>query len=163
MSYPHYLSLGTWFGGTTIADNPAGDDYKAGGGATLDYGLQYRLTNSLLLQNTIGFRYQGSQTGSGSNSGEFIESSIINTSRNWYIGGGFQYEFNNKVKDDFGNSIKFDPVVTPFLTFGYNGAPSASIGLKFKNSEYTISGTNVKVKGVEYGLFVVLQDNFLFY
>lgn len=150
-----YWGLGASFGGEKVADNPNGDNYRAGGGAIITLGY----THSILSSNFVGrygagFRYQGNKDGDARNLGYLSEVILTYQTRYVNLGIGGQIDMGNSTRDMEGNIFKFETAAGPkFVLEGrYEGI--LSVGLEYilmnfsttENRDYKGNRLGVAVK-----------------
>lgn len=154
-SMNYYYDFGAWFGGDKIADNPDGDNYNAGSGAVFDFGVSFLLFEKydLYTRNSIGYRYQGSETGSGRNKGLVLESSIVKELRYYNLGFGLHADIASSTSDYFGFETEFQDAFGPFVSFEYMIDYGLGFGLKYHMLDYT-SVDGVEYSGDQAGLFI---------
>ncbi len=99
------FEFGIGFGGERIAENPDGDDYRAGGGAVFSAGYSKNFKGTPINWRVLGgFRYQGGQ---GTNQGFHFLPSLYLSTRYVNFGAGLQFDFGNSVKAPDGTKTSF--------------------------------------------------------
>lgn len=151
----YQFDFGTWFGGDKLAQNPGGDDYKAGSGAVFGLGLDWRFNkqHDLFLRNNIGYRYQGAKSGSGGNRGIVYETALVKGIGQINLVGGFHLDFDAVTKDQSGNRLEYDDAVGQYVALEHMTFDTWGFGLKYLFQEYELSdGTTVS--GDQFGIFL---------
>jgi hypothetical protein len=143
----YYFGLGAAFGGEKVADNPGGDSYRAGGGATISLGFGRSVFSSdFVMRFGLGMRYQGSQQGKGSNRGIFTEIMATWQTPEINIGLGGQLDAANSVTDSEGKIIAFRPALGPKISLEYRVAGMGNIGLEYLPVSFNTTN-NVRYSG----------------
>ncbi len=153
----YYADLGTWFGGDLVANNPAGDNYRAGSGAVLDFGYSWLIPSmqGVYARGSLGYRYQGALQGNGSNSGIVFEASIAKNLSIINLGVGIHADIANITKDELGRKTEFDDVLGALFYIESGVSDNASLTVKYHMLDYT-SKTGTKFAGSQLGLFVTV-------
>ncbi|TVQ08579.1 MAG: hypothetical protein EA361_16370 [Bacteroidetes bacterium] len=147
-----YFGLGSLFGGEKVANNPSGDDYRAGGGAAISIGYSIPLAASDMgIRTALGFRYQGSYDGDANSKGYFSEILFTWQTKVLTAGGGGQLETNNSIRDLNGNVTRFKKTFGAKLIMEIRLADRINMGLEYLPFNfYTLN--DVPVKGNRIGL-----------
>lgn len=142
----YHFDFGTWFGGDKLAQNPSGDDYKAGSGALLGLGLdwQFNKEHQIFFRNNIGYRYQGAKTGSGGNRGIVYETALGKQIGQFNLVGGLHLDLEAVTKDQYGNRMEYDNAVGPYIGLEHMTFGNWGFGIKYLIQDYKLSnGTEV--------------------
>lgn len=133
-----FFSMANKFGGDIIAKNPAGDNYRAGGGAELSVGYDFpnQLIDGLSYQLYGGFRYQGAKEGEGKNQAIIFKAAINYEYQNYITGMGFQYDVENVTADQYGDETKFKPALYPYVYAEYKLTPKINLSLGYVFAEF---------------------------
>lgn len=160
------IEFGVNFGGDTIAYNPGGDDYKAGGGALLLVGYYWpdELLENTSYQVSTGVRYQGAKIGKGENMGwitkvamshALMDYDLINNGslRNYdvSVGVGLQIDLFSYTKNEFGVKTNINDSISPYIFAEWEIAPLVSFTASYLITEFT-DENNVVYNGNQFGL-----------
>lgn len=138
-----YYGLGIYFGGDKVADNPSGDDYKAGSGAVFPIGYSHSIGNSnFVARYGIAIRYQGSQDGNSRNLGYFLDGIVSYQTRYVNFGTGLHYDFASSIRDLNGKVYKFDPVLSPKFVLEGRVKGIANMGFEYIIADFKSEGVN---------------------
>lgn len=134
-----YFGLGVNFGGEKIADNPSGDNYRAGGGGLIAFGYSHSLFSSDLVGRAgVGYRFQGSYDGDARNRGIFSDVVLTWQTRHISFGAGGQLETANSIKDLQGNVTRFKTTVIPKFILEYRMVDGTiNMGAEFLPGSFT--------------------------
>lgn len=151
----YHFDFGTWFGGDKLAQNPGGDDYKAGSGAVLGLGLDWRFSerHDLFFRNNLGYRYQGAKSGSGGNRGIVYETALVKGIGQINLVGGLHMDFDAVTKDEYGNRLEYDNAVGQYLALEHMTFGNWGFGLKYLIQDYKLSN-GTTVSGDQFGIFL---------
>lgn len=154
-SLSYHFDFGTWFGGDKLAQNPDGDDYKAGSGAVLGLGIDWELNqqHELFFRNNLGYRYQGAKSGNGGNRGVVFETALVKQINQFNLVGGLHIDLNAVTKDYTGNRLEYDNAVGQYLGIEHMTFETWGFGIKYLVQEYELSN-GAKVSGNQFGLFL---------
>ncbi len=115
-----YVGFGVNFGGEKVANNPGGDNYRAGGGGLITFGYSRSLFSSDFVGRAgAGYRFQGSYDGDARNRGIFLDLVFTWQTRHINIGAGGQLETANSIRDLQGNVTAFKTTVVPKFIMEY--------------------------------------------
>lgn len=141
-----YLGFGVSFGGERVADNPSGDDYRAGGGAIFNLGYSSIIFHSdFVARYGLGFRYQGSRDGDARNIGFFGEASVTHQTKFINFGIGLHSDFGNSIRNLEGNEFDFKTSIGPKFLMEYRLEGIGNMGLEYLLMDYETKD------GIEYG------------
>ncbi len=146
-----YFDLGVNFGGDTIANNPGGDNYKAGGGALLMLGYDWPSNDDFSYQVSTGFRYQGAQLGDGENFGLVSRVEADYDFGEYHLGIGLHLDILSHTKDEFGKKTKIDDSISPFISASWEMLPHINLTGTYMFAEFT-DENDVVYKGNQFGL-----------
>jgi len=133
-----YTKIGVDFGGSKVANNSNGDDYRAGGGAVFLLGYSQIIHGSCFsVSGGLGIRYQGAQEGDASNQGGLLESVVYFQTKYINIGVGGQYDFANKITDEERNIYKFGSEIGPKVVLDIKFTKEVSLGLEYIHMDFT--------------------------
>lgn len=128
----------------SIAANPDGDSYRAGGGGRFFSGYIFYL-NPLYLRTGFGLRYQG---GVGENTGFLGQLQLSRQFRHANIGVGLLADSGGRVTSEFGQSTKLGSNITPELFLEIPAGRRLELGLSiFVNSRYSQLNSESTHKG----------------
>jgi len=148
-----YGSIGVNFGGERVADNPDGDDYRAGGGAVFMFGYSHIMfRSSFTVRAGVGYRYQGSKKGNASNQGGIGEAVLSFQTRYISFGIGGNYDFANKIVDMENKSYRFNNQIGPKAVLDIRFGSMITMGLEYIMTNYTT--TNSSYRGNQIALSV---------
>lgn len=148
-----FFELGVNFGGDTIAYNPGGDDYKAGGGALLLIGYDWpnEYVENTSYQVSTGFRYQGAQLGKGENMGWITKLAFDYDFGQYHVGVGLHLDLFSHTKNEFGVKTKIDDSVSPYIFAEWEMTPWVNLTTSYLMAEFT-DENGVTYKGSQLGL-----------
>lgn len=151
----YQFDFGTWFGGDKLAQNPGGDDYKAGSGAVLGLGLDWKFDrrHDLYFRNNIGYRYQGAKSGSGGNRGVILETALVKQVGQFNLVGGLHLDLDAVTKDQNGNRIEYDNSLGQYVGLEHMTFENWGFGIKYLNQEYKLAD-GAEVSGDQFGIFL---------
>lgn len=147
-----YFGLGALFGGEKVANNPSGDDYRAGGGAALSLGISQALGYSNVgFRAGIGLRYQGSYDGDALSRGLFTEMLITFQTKELTFAGGGHLETSNFIRANDGKETHFKNALGSKILVEYRIDDSLNMGFEFLPFNF-VTEKNVPFKGNRIGL-----------
>lgn len=149
-----YWGFGVSFGGDEVANNPSGDNYRAGGGGKMTLGYSHSVFSSNFVgRYGVGIRYQGSKNGDARNLGYLSEILISYQTRYINLGVGGQVDFGNSIRDLDGKTYKFKTAIGPklILEARFNGI--GNIGLEYILMNFSTT-ENEKYSGNRIGFSV---------
>lgn len=147
--------LGGTFGGDSIAANPDGDAYRAGGGGRLFGGYIFSL-NRWYLHTGIGVRYQG---GAGESTGNIAQLKLSRQLGLAKAGIGLSADSGGKVTSPTGEVTSFRSNVTPEIFYEYPAGRRLDLGVSlFINNDFSDSTNATTRKGPNVGLYVVFGN-----
>lgn len=148
-------TVGKWFDGGVVADNPDGSDYLADSGSilqlgcTLLLGRHYPYTANV----SLGYRYQLDNSGEGGNSGWSLETSLAAKQGALVFGGGARYQFNSRVLDFYGLKTALKPSLGGFVYVGFQ--LGRNLELQFRRHYLTLeSESGESFDSSAYGVFL---------
>ncbi|TVQ94159.1 MAG: hypothetical protein EA393_01235 [Bacteroidetes bacterium] len=134
-----YFGLGVNFGGEQVANNPSGDNYRAGGGGLITFGYSRSLFSSDFVGRAgLGYRLQGSYDGDARNRGIFSDLVLTWQTRHINVGAGGQLETANSIRDLQGNVTTFKTTIVPKFIMEYRIVDgSVNMGAEFLPGSFT--------------------------
>ncbi|MEQ9164912.1 MAG: hypothetical protein RLO12_01535 [Fulvivirga sp.] len=141
-----YFGIAVSFGGDKVANNPSGDDYRAGGGAIFNLGYSQVLFSSNFVGRLgFGYRHQGSKDGNAVNRGFLGEAVITYQTRYINIGLGGHMDMSNSIRNLNGEKFDFVDRIGPKVITEYRFGGLGNLGLEYVFMDYETT------KGVAYG------------
>jgi len=147
-----FLEMGSNFGGETVAVNPKGDNYSAGGGALLGMGYSKLLRINQFHFNPriqLAYRYQG---GDGSASGVVLQGLVAKTFPKFILGAGFYLDMNGKVKSAVGETTQFNNAMGAQAIVEFRASDYVNLYLRLLSIDYQERGSNIERKGDTFGV-----------
>lgn len=131
------FEFGVKFGGDFVANNPGGDNYRAGGGAELLIGYDWspKPQSALSLQALAGFRYQGAKLGKGKNEAYTVKLQANYELEQYAFGIAMQGDINSITHDEFGNQISYENVWYPQVYGEWKMSDSINFTLAYQWAE----------------------------
>ena len=157
------LTGGYTYGGDKIAtiEYEYGDhaNIRAGGEFLLGLGMSYRFTPSWELQLSFHYQYDREEAENGEMEFHRVPIELLGFYRQGVhrFGGGVTYHTNSEFESDFDEpddyiSVGFDDALGFVLEYDYLLSDMASLGIRYTNIEYQVSGFSNKVDGSYVGL-----------
>lgn len=159
-----FFEMGVNFGGDTVANNPGGDDYKAGGGALLLMGYDWPSSwEDISWQASGGIRYQGAKVGEGENFGVIGRFAVDYDMGIFHTGFGLHLDMLGHTKDEYGHKTEFDSSIAPFLYIEWEMTPWFNLSASYMLAEFKDSngklydgdqfGLGLKITNIDFGKF----------
>jgi hypothetical protein len=147
-----YLGIGTNFGGEKVADNPSGDNYRAGGGGIISMGISHSVfTTNFVGRYGGGIRYQGSKDGDARNLGYIAEAVLTYQTRYFNFGFGGQIDMGNSTRHLDGNVTRFKRAIGPKFTLEWRAGGFAHLGFEYLTNDFYTT-ENQKYRGNRIGV-----------
>lgn len=149
-----YLGLGSDFKEEFIANNPGGDNYGAGSGASILLGksIQTSISDvSLITRVAAGVRYQG---GEGNSQGLIAQGLLLKPFNSIALGAGIHLDSGGSVTDVNGFKRVLKPVVIPRIFVEWIGGRKLSLGgTLLGKSRFEDESTGESFAGPKFGLY----------
>ncbi|MFT3929493.1 MAG: outer membrane beta-barrel protein [Spongiibacteraceae bacterium] len=136
-------------------------DVRAGGEFLLGAGVDYRFSPNWELQLTLNYQVDREKADNGDASFHRMPIDLLGfySQGPHRFGGGLTYHMNSEFETDFddfdeNSSVDFDDALGLVLEYDYFVSEALSLGVRYTDIEYKVTGSSQKIDGSYVGLMM---------